>query len=179
MDIRASECLNEEKHVTRRLSIGNSGAKSGKHKGKPARRTPLTRTDLLPLPLAQVRALSLEYHIALAAIRSQHGTVEMVTSLLRVLYLTYMIGKREHTGDETAALVEAERIMSCCIDRAVDGESGSWYLDETESSAIERVLAMHDAQLQNLPKHRYAEAWWTVQDTLSRSESPIPASSFV
>jgi len=165
--------------VTRRLSIGNHGTKHGKHKGKPARRTPLTRDDLLPLPLARVRALSLEYHMALAAIQSQRGSVDMVTCLLRVLYLTYMIGKTEHMGDETAALVEAERIMSCCIDRAVDGESGSWYLDEAESAAIERVLAMHDAQLQNLPKHRYAEAWWIVQDSLSRSESPIPASSFV
>lgn len=162
-----------------RLGLDSTGMKDGKQKGKRARRTPLSRSDLLPLSLAQVRALSLEYHMALAATRSRHGSVETITCLLRVLYLTYTIGKKEQGEDESAALVEAERIMSCCIDRAVDGENGSWYLDDTEAPVIERVLAMHDVQLANLPKHRYAEAWWIVQDSLSRSESPIPASSVV
>jgi hypothetical protein len=170
---------NEEERVTRRLSNGSNGIKHGKNKGKPARRTPLTRNDLLPLPLARVRALSLEYHMALAAIRSQHGSVETVTCLIRVLYLTYVIGKHVHSEEENAALAEAERTLSSCIDRAVDVDGGNWYLDDTEARMIERVLAMHDAQLSNLPKHRYAAAWMTVQDGLARSESPIPSTSFL
>lgn len=165
--------------MTRRLSIGNNGIKNGKHKGRPARRAPLTRTDLLPLPLAQVRALSLEYHMALAVIRSRHGSVDTVTCLIRVLYLTYVIGKQVHSEEENAALVEAERTLSSCIDRAVDVDGGNWYLDDTEARTIELILAMHDAQLANVPKHRYAAAWMIVQDGLSRSESPIPSTSFL
>jgi hypothetical protein len=165
--------------MTRRLDKTGAGIKPGKHKRRPTRRTRLSRHDLLPLPLPQVRALSLEYHMALAAIRLRHGTIETVTCLIRVLYLTYVIGKQVHSEEENAALVAAERTLSSCVDRVVDVEGGKWYLDHAEARIIERVLAMHDAQLANLPKHRYAAAWMTVQDSLSRSESPIADTSFL
>ncbi|HGY5507536.1 hypothetical protein [Burkholderia territorii] len=40
---------------------------------------------------AHVRAISLENHLALATIRSGHGTSETMIALLRVLYLGYFM----------------------------------------------------------------------------------------
>ncbi|WP_429322817.1 hypothetical protein [Paraburkholderia sp. GAS448] len=46
---------------------------------------------LLPLPATEVRALSLENHLALAAMRSGHGTISLAMHLLRVLYLAWFL----------------------------------------------------------------------------------------
>ncbi|MBB2984539.1 hypothetical protein FHX58_007430 [Paraburkholderia tropica] len=51
---------------------------------------------LLPLPADTVRSISLENHLALAAMRSGQGTSDTMIGLLRVLYMTYYLleGKR-------------------------------------------------------------------------------------
>ncbi|CAE6858712.1 hypothetical protein R75461_07865 [Paraburkholderia nemoris] len=57
---------------------------------KPTRK-PLTKDMLLPLPAARVRALSLENHLALAAIRSGHGSLAVAMTLQRVVYLAWFM----------------------------------------------------------------------------------------
>ncbi len=64
---------------------------------KPGRK-PLTKNMLLPLPVERVRALSLENHLFLAAIRDGHGTENVAMNLLRVLYLAWFM--RDAADDE-------------------------------------------------------------------------------
>ncbi|KVM16629.1 hypothetical protein WL05_28310 [Burkholderia ubonensis] len=58
---------------------------------RPSRRKPLTREMLLPLPVSKVRALSLENHLALAAMRSGSGNVDQMSCLLKVVYLAWFL----------------------------------------------------------------------------------------
>ncbi|WP_198364010.1 hypothetical protein [Burkholderia ubonensis] len=46
---------------------------------------------LLPLPVSKVRALSLENHLALAAMRSGSGNVDQMSCLLKVVYLAWFL----------------------------------------------------------------------------------------
>jgi hypothetical protein len=51
---------------------------------------PLTKAELLPLPSARVRAVSLENHLALAALRTAAGS-HVMGCLLRVVYLAWYL----------------------------------------------------------------------------------------
>jgi hypothetical protein len=46
---------------------------------------------LLPLPDDKVRRISLENHLALALMGKGHGSVEQMTRLLKVVYMTYFL----------------------------------------------------------------------------------------
>lgn len=67
-------------------------------------RKSLTKDLLLPLPIARVRALSLENHLALAAMRSGYGSVDVMSNLIRVVYLAYFIGEVDRDREGARAL---------------------------------------------------------------------------
>ncbi|CAM2194928.1 Fis family transcriptional regulator [Paraburkholderia kururiensis] len=135
---------------------------------------PLTREQLLPLPAAKARALSLGQHLALAALRQGHGGIEQVAMLFRVIYLAYFMGHAVGEPVDLALLREAEAALERCGLDDGSGE-GSWRLEAHDCEVIARVLTEHDRQLAGLPAYRYAGAWTRIQAFIAGpAQSPLP-----
>ncbi|MGU8077105.1 hypothetical protein [Burkholderia pyrrocinia] len=137
-------------------------------------RRALTKEQLLPLPTENVRALSLEQHLALATVGGGHGSEDQILGLLRVIYLAFYLRNETAAGADPDLYKLAEKTMGACIERAEHGEK--WLLDDRERAAIERVLVVHDAQLAAVPRYRYVRAWERLQRFLTdtgQSCSPI------
>jgi hypothetical protein len=122
-----------------------------------SRRKPRTREQLLPLSPSAVRALSLEHHMALSAVRGGHGSVDIVAILVRSINLAYLMDSAASKGGDAALFRDAERAVNCCIARIEAGNASS--LTSDESAAIERVLALYDEQLASYPAFHYGDAW--------------------
>jgi len=134
-----------------------------------------TKAELLPLSTAHVRAISLENHLALAAIRGGHGTSETMIALLRVLYLGYFIVAPDVSEGDLALFLRAESLLQESIDSAASGLD--WNLPTERLGPIEQLLLRMDALVGSVPKYRYLEAW----DKLGRFAgsddcSPLPGS---
>ncbi|WP_232450820.1 hypothetical protein [Burkholderia ubonensis] len=137
------------------------------------RRAGLTKEMLLPLSTEKVRALSLENHMALAAVRSGNGDCDQVVCLLRVVYFAFFMRGETASGSDLDLYRRAEAVLDVCIGRAERG--GAWTLREDELADVERVLVVHDEQLAAVPKHRYLAAWDRLQRFVTgRGQSPIP-----
>ncbi|MFL9999091.1 hypothetical protein PQR34_47770 [Paraburkholderia sediminicola] len=129
---------------------------------------------LLPLPVAKVRALSLENHLALAAIRGGHGSEGAAMNLLRVVYLAWFI-RDAAEGDRYAGVFrEAETTLARSRARAQQGQG--WTLPEGDHEVLADILALHDQQLASAPSHRYTAAWERLDRFLRNDDlvSPLP-----
>ncbi|WP_053299222.1 hypothetical protein [Burkholderia multivorans] len=128
---------------------------------------------LLPLSTAKVRALSLENHLAFAAVRVGRGESEQIIYLLRVVYLAFYLGNEASSGTDLDLYRQAEAALEVCVERAERGEK--WLLLDREQAAVERLLVVHDEQLAAVLKHRYLAAWdWLQRFVTSTGHSPIP-----
>ncbi|MGZ2749714.1 hypothetical protein [Burkholderia stagnalis] len=141
----------------------------------PSRR-PRSKAELLPLPAALVRDISLENHLALATMRAGHGTPETMIALLRVLYLAYFIVEPTVADEDIDLFLQAEAALQQSIEAA--GQGREWRVSDDALALIERLLVRADAIVGSVPKYRYLEAW----DRLSRfassaALSPLPGSS--
>ncbi|KVA30545.1 hypothetical protein WI44_19475 [Burkholderia cepacia] len=140
-----------------------------------AGRKPRTKGDLLPLPTAKVRALSLENHMALAAVRAGHGGEEQICCLLRVVYLAFYMLNETGAGADLNLYRQAEAALEACIARAEQG--AAWLLLDREQSTIAQLLVVHDEQLAAVSMHRYCTAWEDLQRFMTgQIRSPIPTS---
>ncbi|MGU7811638.1 hypothetical protein [Burkholderia sp. AW49-1] len=138
-----------------------------------ASRKPLTKGDLLPLPTAKVRALSLENHMALATVRAGHGQEEHISCLLRVVYLAFYLRGETEAGGDLNLYRQAEAALDACIARTEQG--ADWLLLDREQSTVEQILVIHDEQLAAVPMHRYCAAWENLQRFMTgQTSSPIP-----
>ncbi|WP_175748858.1 hypothetical protein [Burkholderia pyrrocinia] len=121
-------------------------------KHSPLRRRPLTKAQLLPLPIEQVRRLSLKHHLALAALCGGCGDVESIATLSNMLALAFYL-----RADGEAELYRcADTALAQCIARAERGDP--WTLTDAERAALEALLLVHDGQLAAVSVHRYLEA---------------------
>jgi hypothetical protein len=130
---------------------------------------------LLPLPASVVRDLSLESHLALAVIRSGHGTAETMISLLRMLYMTYFMLGNECLEPDLALFCEAETVLDRSISAA--GQGHGWQVRAGQLVPVGQVALRFDEMLGSVPKYRYIESW----DRLCRfvhsvAPSPLPGS---
>ncbi|WP_081085629.1 hypothetical protein [Burkholderia stagnalis] len=140
---------------------------------RPSRRKPLTREMLLPLPVSKVRALSLENHLALVAMRTGSGNVDQMSCLLKVVYLSFFL-LDDPVPDRIQVFRDAEAALERSSARAERKEG--WTLPDDECAAIEQVLVLHDHQLASLASHRYTSAWTRLtQFVASPKQSPLPA----
>ncbi|MCA7955733.1 hypothetical protein LGM43_36465 [Burkholderia seminalis] len=143
---------------------------------KSARRSshrPLSKEMLLPLPLARTRALSLEYHLALATIVQGHTNVDSMVCLLKAVYTAFYLRDEAPASADDAEFQRAEAALERCIGRAERGQT--WVMLDRDKAAVERVLVLHDDQLAVVPTHCYL----TALDKLNRLaieglQSPIP-----
>ncbi|WP_175753930.1 hypothetical protein [Burkholderia ambifaria] len=137
---------------------------------------PRSKAELLPLPAALVRNISLENHLALATMRAGHGTAETMIALLRVLYLAYFAVEPDLSEADRPLFLEVESVLSQSIEAAGNGQA--WQLSEEALGTVERLLLRSDVIIGSVPKYRYLEAW----DRLGRFAesahlSPIPGST--
>ncbi|WP_204356226.1 hypothetical protein [Burkholderia sp. JP2-270] len=138
-------------------------------------RRPRSKAELLPLPAAHVRSISLENHLALATIRSGQGTPETMIALLRVLYLGYFLVEPDVSDTDLELFLGAESVLQQSIDSAASGQE--WNVPNERLSMIEQLLLKMDVLVASVPKYRYVQAW----DKLGRfanspKYSPLPGS---
>lgn len=132
-----------------------------------------TKALLLPLSTEKVRSLSLENHLALAAVRAARGDLDRLCCLLRVVYLAFYMRGETANGMDLELYRQAEAALNACIARIEHGEP--CLLLDQEQTAVERVLVLHDQQLAAVPKFRYLDAWDQLQRFIvSKHRSPIP-----
>ncbi len=135
-------------------------------------RSALTKPMLLPLPTQQVRALSLETHMALALLRSGNGRFDQMLCLLRAIYLAFFLRDPGEPDADIDLYRHADEAMAECNARAERGEP--WRLLDDEAATVERVLIVYDAQLAAVSKHRYRQAWERLQRfATNNAQSPF------
>ncbi|MEN2468428.1 hypothetical protein [Burkholderia sp. GS2Y] len=138
-------------------------------------RTPRTKAALLPLPAALARNISIEYHLALAAMRSGNGTHDTMVALMRALYMTYFMLEAPVQADDLAFLLDIEAILQKSIEAAAQGQG--WFVSDEYLTFIERLLLRLDTLVGGVPSYRYREAWARLDCFVKSSEvSPLPGS---
>jgi hypothetical protein len=110
----------------------------------------LSREQLLPLPVASVRPILLEYHLAFDALARGSGAETMAHKLAHMTaHAWYLMVPGElpcelHDGAQNALIAVFER-----------GQAGAgWTLETDEREALQRLLLAHERQLLELPRHR-------------------------
>jgi hypothetical protein len=139
-------------------------------KSKPMRRTPLTREQLLPIAPATARTLSLKSHLALVALLQGHGNADLVSELMRTLYLTVFANEAGKPNASFDTFLAAERALKACIHQAVT--AAEWRLEAAQCEVIEAVLRAYDAQLASLPVHKIEAAKVRLGRMLERGSFP-------
>jgi hypothetical protein len=140
-----------------------------KHGSKGKGRRPLTKEWLLPMPPAQVRSISLKYHLALVAMRGGHGDVEMLRRLQTAVYLVFLLSELADAPDAQIALcVEAER--------ALDRGTAHCTIEADDSPVLERLITLQDDYFATLPRYRLSELWQHVS-AFATSDVALPVAS--
>ncbi|MBK1824252.1 hypothetical protein JIN76_29385 [Burkholderia sp. 500H] len=118
---------------------------------KGPRRAPLSKAQLLPLPTAQTRRLSLKHHLAQTCLAAGQGGIESLSTLSNVIDIAQRIENTQASAFEKAAAA-----IESCVARAERDQR--FTLTEVERTAIAVALVVHDAQLARVPFHRYLTA---------------------
>lgn len=143
---------------------------------KNRRHVPLTREWLLPLPPAHARDISLKCHMALVALRGEHGNEVLLMRLRTSVYLVFLALDDAACPEADIDLcVDAERALDAGVARAA--QSGAWALRDDECAVLERVLAAHDTCIATLTRHRLAELWRHVCTFVSSGQPALVASA--
>ncbi|MFM0557379.1 hypothetical protein P0D69_41505 [Paraburkholderia sediminicola] len=105
----------------------------------------------MPLPVAGARAVSLENHLALVAMRSGHGNPDVMSCLLKSVYLACFLHEAVHGHIGLEPFREAEGALTRCVMQAELSEE--WLLPDDENTILARILTLHDQQLASMPAH--------------------------
>ena len=116
----------------------------------------MTREMLQPLPASISRDRSLGHHLALAALRSGNGSIELIGRLYRTLYIAYFIHEATDGRRDLAPFRISETVLQALAVRARTGDNLA--LSEPDGCALGHVLLLHDEQLAAIPLHRIVEA---------------------
>ena len=147
-------------------------ARSSRHTESKPGRMPLTKDMLLPLSAGKVRALSLENHLALAAMRSGHDTISLAMHLLRILYLAWFL--RDATEGERYVDLFCEAETALARSRAWAEQGQGWSLSDADHEVLADILALHDLQLASVPSHCYVAATVRLQRFLRSDDLSSP-----
>ncbi|MFM0412577.1 MAG: hypothetical protein RXR20_04645 [Paraburkholderia sp.] len=136
------------------------------------RREPLSKAMLLPVPAAHAGAVSLENHLALVAMRSGQGNVDLVLGLFKIVYLAYFLHEAMRGRADLDLFRDAEGVLTRSTARANRGEA--WSIPAEDVSCLERIVTLYDRYLATLPAHRFISARDRLQRLLAgKSVSPI------
>jgi|GEM_PF-2997026 len=118
-------------------------------------RRPFSREMLLPLPVRQVNALALEYHLALSVLALGRGGLDQVARLAQALCHARRLAGAG--SEEAGALSLAEAVLDAIATRAEADEA--WSVMPAEHATIARALAICDRLLAREPYHCFATVW--------------------
>ncbi|WP_438391778.1 hypothetical protein [Caballeronia sp. DA-9] len=130
---------------------------------------------LLPTAAATARAVSLQNHMALVALRSGRGNIELAGELLKTVYLTYFLCAPDHIKSTSEKFLAAELALKSSILDSTTG--GEWRLSDALCHNIEAVLCLHDAQLASVPVHQIAAAKERLSRVLQAGSFPDMAAT--
>ncbi|MFL9869516.1 hypothetical protein PQR67_35550 [Paraburkholderia fungorum] len=108
-----------------------------------------TKVALLPQTAKSARTQSLRHHLALEALKAGSGNGQLLTDLIRVVYVTWYLQLAGFHATDLEIYREAERVLARCGARGM--EENIWKIDQSDAVAIEHVLALHDWQLEHVP----------------------------
>ena len=126
---------------------------------------------LLPPTAQSIRAQSLRGHLALEALRAGSGNGHLLSELIHVLYVAWYLQEAGFGAADATLYAQAEQVNERSAARAT--AENIWRLDDAEALALERLLTLHDEQLQQTPvnaKRRGAQAPRTF-----RAKQPVGA----
>lgn len=150
-----------------------AGSSKSRQAKRPSRKPPLTREMLLPLPPGDARAISLENHLALAAMRSGHGNADLMLCLLKAMYMTYFLHEAAYGRTGFEPFREAECVLDDSLGRAERNEG--WSLPQTAGAIIGDILTLYERQLAFMPVHALTAARARlIRYLASERLSPIP-----
>lgn len=128
---------------------------------------------LLPIPAVNARAASLERHLALVKMRSGHGNADVMSCLLKTVYMTYFLHEAQYGRSAFEPFRDAERVLTQSV-RSAELKDG-WSLPDNDCAIIETILTLHDRQLDSVPAHLLATAQERLNRFISSDRiSPIP-----
>ncbi|TCG04584.1 hypothetical protein BZM27_39810 [Paraburkholderia steynii] len=136
-------------------------------------RRPLTKAMLLPMDRASARKQSLALHLALAACRTGRGNSHLFNELMEAVCVAWFL-QQDGYGDEPLPLFKlAEDAVEVALQ--LGQATGEYLLAEDAVPAFEKLLALHDAQMNVAPLHKVADADSRLRRVLlSTASSPIP-----
>ncbi|WP_256701337.1 hypothetical protein [Caballeronia sordidicola] len=140
-------------------------------------RKPLSKALLLPMAAISAREMSLAHHLALAACRDENGNRYLINELTRSVYMSYFLQRLGFGNLPLECFDHAEAVIENAL--AVAEKTSKWTISEHDAPAIERVLTLHDQQLNEAPMHRVVEAEKQLRQFIaSTAASPlIPSKS--
>jgi hypothetical protein len=132
----------------------NHASQGGAHaheKTMPSHQKTMSKEMLLPLAAHVARQKSLEHHLALATLRSGKGSSDTVGSLFHSIYVAYFVHEATTGRVELDAFRAAEAALHE-VTVAAKG-NGVYEISGNGCTAVEQVLAIHDRQLESIPRH--------------------------
>jgi hypothetical protein len=132
----------------------------------------MSKEMLLPLATHVARQKSLEYHLALATLRSGKGSSDIVGRLFHSTYMAYFV----HEATTGRVDLDVFRAAEAALHEMAVAEKGNgvYEISGDGCTAVEQVLAIHDRQLESIPCHVIENAQKRLDRFLSTDDlSPI------
>ncbi len=137
-----------------------------------------------PLPARERRDLQLKHHLALARLHDACREPAPLALLANVARLALALRGTAGVADPRALCRDAEAALEATYLRGAP-----YRLDAAARATLERLLAVHDAQLEAVTAGRYLDAWRTVRTrnaeparramkTISMPDSPRKSPDF-
>ncbi|HEY2020867.1 hypothetical protein [Paraburkholderia sp.] len=139
------------------LRFNTPMARNNRKSARPGtHRKPLSKSLLLPMAVQSARDISLAHHLALAACRRNRGNRHQINTLLCSVYRAYYLQRMGFGQVPFACYEHAQAAFVSALTAAA--KPARWMIREQDAPAIERLLALHDRQLSEVPMHRVVEA---------------------
>ena len=106
--------------------------------------------------LAKVYRQSNDFDSAMAALRQGQGNADLISELLKTLYMTFFANEVEKRDELFETFLAAELALKACIHHAVTADERR--LDASQCVVVEAVLRAYDAQLASLPVYKIEAA---------------------
>ncbi|WP_155646822.1 hypothetical protein [Burkholderia territorii] len=117
----------------------SANPKKSRSAGRAPGRRPLTRELLLPLGPARARALSLEHHLALVALRTGKPGVEVIARLFNAIEAARFLHEATHgrATPEQPRFEQAWHALIACANRLREGEPAA--MSEADFACLEKL----------------------------------------
>jgi len=112
----------------------------------------------LPLGPARARALSLEHHLALVALRTGQAGVDVITRLFNAIGAARFLHEATHgrVSPEQPHFEQAWRALLAYANQIREGRPAA--MNEVDLKFLEQLVLLHDEQMATTPVHQLLDA---------------------